>query len=121
MATVTYIGDPMTGDGPHSTTLWGHVLVKHQPTEIDDETAIEKARRNSHFAVDGETAPRALPEPIPPEPEPVPDVPDDWQALHWKQKVKLAKQVAPDLAEAITTVDDAEAILEAHAHDDEDE
>lgn len=43
-----------------------------------------------------------------------PKVKDDWRTWHWEQKVKRAKELEPELAEVITTADDAHEILERH-------
>lgn len=53
----------------------------------------------------------AEPEPEKTEPE---GIPEHWRELHWKQRVKLAKEVSgnPD----VTSPDEADAILEAKAN-----
>lgn len=111
-ASITYIGDPATGEGPTETTLWGLTLPKDVPVSTDNEKAIEMAHRNPHFLVDGETV-EATPPPTKPQlrPDQV-DIPDDWQDLHHFTRMKLAKQLAPDLAEAINSADEADEVIQ---------
>lgn len=108
MPTVTYIGDPATGEGPTETTLWGLVLVKNEPVRTENAKAIEMAHRNPHFLVDGETV---APDPVA-EQQVSPDIPDNWQTLHHFTRMKLAKQIRPDLAEIINSADEADEVIE---------
>lgn len=114
-ALITYIGKE---GGPRSTTLWGLPFERGVPTPCDDEKAISMARDNPHFDVSEGEAPKAEPvatEAVEPEeaPEPtdMPDIPEDWADQHHFKRIKWAKQVRPDLAEAITTGADADEIL----------
>ena len=58
-------------------------------------------------AAPAETAPE-----VPAEPEPEPETVTDWRAMHWKQRVKLAKELTGNAD--IATVEEADAALEAH-------
>lgn len=114
-AWVTYVGDPVTGDGPEATTLWGHSLVKGEPTQIDDPKAIEMAHRNPHFKVSDDEAVEGPP--VETGPEPVETVvPEDWETLHHFKRISLAKSLAPDIAPLIKTADDADEVIRDHVN-----
>lgn len=55
----------------------------------------------------------AVPEPQPePEPEVAGGLPENWRDLHWKQRVKLAKDLTGNLE--IVTAEEADAAIEAY-------
>lgn len=67
-----------------------------------------QARAEARFAdyePEGEPEPLKVPKVAPG------TIPADWESLHWKQRVRLAKDIAPELADAIETKEDADEII----------
>jgi hypothetical protein len=111
-------------DGPLEVReLWGVSFVYGEQVEIHDTALIEKALRLDGF-VRLDAIP--LPEPATPAPgdyEPVTEVevkipavgsgtiPENWRDMHWKQRVKLAKQLSG--MDDISTTEAADATIEA--------
>jgi hypothetical protein len=86
--------------------LWGMTFPQGVSVETDDPDLIAKALRLDGFErLDTPPVSEPDPEDYPASPEPEADIglkipvvgagllPDNWEALHWKQKVKLAKEL----------------------------
>ena len=100
-----FIGDPRNDfHGPSSVKMGGYEFPRGSGVEVNCEFA-SRLMKNDHFEFEADT----LPEPVDA------SVPDGWQDMHWKRKVSLAKELAPEMAELIKGVDDAEEIIREHA------
>ena len=94
-------------NGPHDVReLWGFNFPRGQTVETNDPDLINKALRLDGFErLDVEPVNVPAAEDYPPAPEPasfeelkIPVVgsgmvPEGWEKLHWKQRVKLAKEL----------------------------
>lgn len=38
-------------------------------------------------------------------------IPENWENMHWKQRVRLAKDIAPEMADLISTAEDADEVI----------
>ena len=77
-----------TGPG-YVRVLWGVEFPTNQPVLVTNPDLIYKAGFLDHFVIlDDETD--AVSEV---QPEKSPCVPEGWEALHWKQRMKLAKDL----------------------------
>lgn len=109
--------------------LWGVDFPKGKSVEVDDPALVEKALRLDGFVrVDAEEEdPEPVSAPDPDDYGPAPEaeafeelkipavgaglVPEGWEGLHWKQRVKLAKDLTGKECANGTEAD--EAIREA--------
>lgn len=86
--------------------VWGVSFPHGKTVEVDDPGLIQKAMALAGFErVDAEPVSMPEPDDYPASPEPVafdelkiPEVgsglvPDGWEAMHWKQRCKLAKDL----------------------------
>jgi len=86
--------------------LWGMSFPRGASVETNDPELIRKALRLDGFErLDVEPVLDPAPDDYPPSPEPaafdelkIPQVgsgmlPENWETLHWKQRVKLAKEL----------------------------
>lgn len=123
-----FIGDPRNdGEGPAGIVLWGHSFPKGVWTDVHSADLFRRLRGNSHFETrEGKAAKVAEPV-IGPPAEAAPEVaeeggiPANWRELHWKQRVKLAQTLDPDMAESINTAAEADQVIEWHEAEDGDE
>jgi hypothetical protein len=103
--------------------LWGVDFPKGKSVVVDDPALVAKA-----LCLDGfelvEPEPVSAPDPddyapvedVEPEDLKIPQVgagtiPDNWREMHWKQRVKLAKELSG--MDDISTVEAADATIEA--------
>ena len=78
-----------TGPG-YVRLLWGVEFPTDQPVWVSDPALIHKASFLDHFVImDG--APVKQAQEV--QPEHSSGVPEGWEALHWKQRMKLAKDL----------------------------
>lgn len=95
-------------NGPHDIReLWGMTFPRGQSVQTDDPDLIRKATSLEGFERLDVEQPPAAPDPedypAPPEPAAIEELkipvvgagllPDGWEKLHWKQRVKLAKEL----------------------------
>lgn len=101
--------------------LWGVNFPMGKSVVVDDPAIVAKALRLDGFELlDGDdpvTAPKADDyAPAEPQPMRVPEVgagtiPEDWKTLHWKTRVKLARELSG--MDDISTPEAADATIEA--------
>lgn len=74
--------------------------------EAFEARAVRRGRvRVQHYSPASEPEPLEVPEVAPG------TIPADWEGLHWKQRVRLAKDIAPELADVIVTKEDADEVI----------
>lgn len=76
-----------TGPG-YVRQLWGVDFPTNQPVWVSDLALVHKASFLDHFVIMDDAGAEAIVEP-----EPVTGVPEGWEGLHWKQRMKLAKDL----------------------------
>ena len=104
--------------------LWGVDFPKGKSVVVDDPKLVEKALRLDGFELVEADAPPSAPDPD--DYAPVPDaepeelkipavgagtIPENWRDMHWKQRVKLARELSG--MEDISTTEAADATIEA--------
>ena len=78
-----------TGPG-YVRVLWGVEFPTNQPVWVSDPALVHKASFLDHFVI-MDDAPAETVQEVQPEEGCV--VPEGWEALHWKQRMKLAKDL----------------------------
>lgn len=102
--------------------LWGVDFPKGKSVVVDDPELVKKALRLDGFELVEADAPPAAPAPddyapvSEPEPLNIPvvgagTIPENWREMHWKQRVKLAKELSG--MDDISTTEAADATIEA--------
>ena len=96
---------------------WGYKADEAQIFDLQEGESLPAGWVDSPAKVGAVQAAPADPEPEPdavvdtdPAPEAEPET--DWRKMHWKQRVKLAKDLTGNTE--IATVEEADAALEAH-------
>tara|TARA_X000001316_G_C922179_1_gene37076 strand:+ start:1176 stop:1571 length:396 start_codon:yes stop_codon:yes gene_type:complete len=127
-----FIGDPRNdGAGPEGIVLWGHAFRKGEWTSVENTELFARLENNNHFETRTGKAAKSAPEPVK---EADPDleiphrgetkeegkIPANWRDLHHSTRIKLAKELDPDLAPSINTVAEADELIEWHEAEDGD-
>jgi hypothetical protein len=100
-----FIGDPANEySGPSSLQMGGYEFPRGKFVEVKGHLA-ERLKYNGHFEME-------MPDSVPVSPQ----IPEDWESLHHKTKMKLARELDPVMSEAINNVADAEEIIREHVN-----
>jgi hypothetical protein len=103
--------------------LWGVMFPLGMSIVVDDPKLVEKALRLDGFErLDVEPVSTPDPDDYAPAPDVQPEevkfpvvgsgtIPENWRDMHWKQRVKLAKQLSG--MDDISTTEAADATIEA--------
>lgn len=103
--------------------LWGVMFPQGMSIVVDDPKLVEKALRLDGFErLDVEPVSAPDPDDYAPAPDVQPEemkipvvgsgtVPENWRDMHWKQRVKLAKELSG--MDDISTTEAADATIEA--------
>ena len=118
-------------EGPwDARDVWGVSFQLGQTHEIDDEKLIAKLSALEGFvrvdAIEAEPSLDPDPNDYPADEEQSPEevfeelkiprvgagtIPEDWETLHHSTRIRMAKEMRPDLAEVITTAADADEVI----------
>jgi hypothetical protein len=103
--------------------LWGVMFPQGMSIVVDDPKLVEKALRLDGFErLDVEPVSAPDPDDYAPAPDAQPEevkfpavgagtIPENWRDMHWKQRVKLAKELSG--MDDISTTEAADATIEA--------
>jgi hypothetical protein len=103
--------------------LWGVMFPQGMSIVVDDPKLVAKALRLEGFEqLDVEAVSAPNPDDYAPAPDAQPEemkipvvgsgtIPDNWRDMHWKQRVKLAKELSG--MDDISTTEAADATIEA--------
>ncbi|MBB03966.1 MAG: hypothetical protein CML03_00330 [Pseudooceanicola sp.] len=127
-----FIGDPRNdGAGPEGIVLWGHAFRKGEWTAVENAELFARLEKNNHFETRKASVAEPAPKPVfatDPDleiphrgaPKPEGKIPSNWRDLHHSTRIKLAKELDPDLASSINSAAEADDLIEWHEAEDGD-